>query len=41
MVTVLRLQYNLVAASLHQQRLIQIGDGYIFDVLKKWLQFYY
>ena len=27
-------QYNLVAADLHQMRLVQIGDGYIFDVLK-------
>ena len=32
-------QYNLVAASLHQQRLIQIGDGYIFDVLKNGYNF--
>ena len=27
-------QYNLVAADLHQMRLVQIEDGYIFDVLK-------
>ena len=28
-------QYNLVAADLHQHRLVQIEDGYIFDVLKR------
>ena len=27
-------QYNLVAADLHQMKLVQIEDGYIFDVLK-------
>ena len=27
-------QYNLVAADLHQHRLVQIEDGYLFDVLK-------
>ena len=27
-------QYNLVAADLHQQKFVQIEDGYIFDVLK-------
>ena len=27
-------QYNLVATDLHQHRLVQIEDGYIFDVLK-------
>jgi mono/diheme cytochrome c family protein len=32
-------QYNLVAASLHQQRLVQIEDGYIFDVLKNGYNF--
>ena len=27
-------QYNLVAADLHQMKLVQIEDGYLFDVLK-------
>ena len=27
-------QYNLVAADLHQMKLVQIEDGYIFDILK-------
>ena len=33
-------QYNLVAADLHQMRLVQIEDGYIFDVLKNGYNLY-